>query len=129
MRRVITVALIGAWLALTAGQALPHRSSTYNESSVSSIGQIKLWLVNKYTDTTTYELQVLDRETFKPIDEKLWRSNYKDDLVVLEPEEAAMDIIIEVKEPGKYYACTIVADVPTNALGLRSQICLRLWYK
>lgn len=129
MRRVISVALIGAWLAVTAGPALPHRSSTFNESSISSIGQIKLWLVNKYNDTITYELQVLDRETFQPIDEKLWRSNYDNDLVVLDPEEVALDIIVEVKEPGKYYACTIVADVPTNNLGLRSQICLRLWYK
>ena len=129
MRRVIFAALAGAWLASTAGQALSHRSSTYNESSISSIGEIKLWLVNKYSNTTTYELQVLDRDTFLPIDENLWRSNYENDLIVLDPEEVSTGIVVRVKNPGKYYVCTIVAKVPENSIGLRSQICLRLWYK
>ena len=129
MRRVIFAALAGAWLTSTAGQALSHRSSTYNESSISSIGEIKLWLVNKYSNTTTYELQVLDRDTFLPIDKNLWRSNYENDLIVLDTEEVSTNIVVQVKNPGKYYVCTIVAKVPENSIGLRSQICLRLWYK
>ena len=129
MRRVIEVAFIGAWLAIVAGQALAHRSSTYDvESSVSSNGEINLWLVNKYDTTVTYDLQVLSRD-FDPIDEKLWRSNHDNDRLVLEPEEVAEGIVIEVKNPGKYYACTVVAKVPENALGVRSRVCLRLWYK
>ena len=127
MRRVIEVALIGVWLAVMAGQALAHRSSTYDsDSSVSSAGKINLWLVNKYENTTTYDLQVLSRD-FEVIDESLWRSNYDDDQIVLDPEGVAEGIIIEVKNPGKYYACTTVAKGSSN--GVRSRICLRLWYK
>ena len=129
MRRVIEVALIGVWLAVMAGQALAHRSSTYDsDSSVSMRGEINLWLVNKYENTTTYDLQVLSRD-FEVIDDSLWRSNYDDDRIVLDYEEVAKDIVIEVKNPGKYYACTVVAKVPENNIGIRSRICLRLWYK
>ena len=120
------IAVIGVVLAITAGAALAHRSSTYSESA--SGNEIRLWLANKYDVTTTYDLRVLTRD-MRLVPSDLWRSNYEGDRLVLEPEEVATDIVIRVKERGKYYACTIVADVPDNILGLRSQICLRLWYK
>ena len=107
-----------------------HQSSTYNlDGSVSYIGEIDLWLINRYDDTVTYDVQVLGKD-LKPIDPSKWTSQITNNSVTLDKDEVA-DIRIRVKEKGKYYACTVVAaDVNKEAnLTIRSRVCMRLWYK
>ena len=122
--------LIGAWFALVAGQAFAHQSSTYDlQSSVSYVGESKLWLVNKYTETVEYEVQVLDVD-LRPIDAAQWRSNLLNDKVTLDQDEL-VDIIVAGRTKGKYYICTIVArdESAEKDIVIRSRVCLRLWYK
>ena len=123
-------ALMLAAVMLLPSVASAHRSSTYDLGrSVSYIGEIDLWLINKYDKTTTYEVQVLDKD-LKPIDDSKWSSRLTGDTVTLKTDEL-VDIRVRVKEKGKYYVCTIVApdENPVGNIVFRSRVCLRLWYK
>ena len=128
MARAISIALIGAWLALLAGHAFSHQSSTYDlETSISYTGDMNLWLINRYDVTKEYEVEVLDRNQ-QPTD-VIWTSNLLDNEVTLEPTQR-VDINVQVSELGKYYVCTTLkTDENGAAIQLRSRVCLRLWYR
>mgnify|MGYP001024481464 CR=1 FL=1 len=125
---MIRAVILGAWLALFTSQAFAHQSSTYDlETSVSYSGEIRLWLINNYDGTHTYEVQVLDRDLV-PTD-VAWVSNLINNEVTLEPEQL-VDIEVQVSERGKYYVCTAIKRDPNvAAIQLRSRVCLRLWYR
>ena len=112
-----------------AGGAAAHQSSTRDlESSVSVFGESNIWLKNLYDEPTTYEVEVLDRETQRPTKSQ-WGSSLKNNEVTLDTDEL-VDIKVTVKDKGKYYVCTRVKREQSGGnILLSSRVCLRLWYR
>lgn len=111
-----------------AGHAFAHQSSTYDlNTSVSHVGETRLWLINRYDDRVTYVVEVLDKD-LKPTTTK-WRSSLYENEVTLSTDQL-VDITVTVKDKGKYYVCTAVKPNENSVgLQLRSRVCLRLWYR
>jgi hypothetical protein len=110
-----------------AGGASAHQSSTRDlQGSVSVFGESNIWLKNLYSETTTYSVEVLDKNTMLPTSSP-WRSTLINNQVTLGTNEL-VDIKVTVRDTGKYYVCTKsnrgAADGPIQ---LSSRVCLRLW--
>ena len=120
--------LVGVWLVIMTGHASAHQSSTYDlDTSVSYIGESRLWLINRYDTRVTYVVEVLDKNQ-KPTTSK-WRSNLHNNEVTLDTDQRA-DIVVQVKDKGKYYVCTTVKrPKDTHNITIRSRVCLRLWHR
>lgn len=112
-----------------AGGATAHQSSTRDlESSVSVFGETNIWLKNLYDGATTYEVEVLDKETQRPTKSQ-WRSSLINNEVTLDTGEL-VDIKVTVKDKGKYYVCTKVKREQVGGnIQLSSRVCLRLWHR
>jgi hypothetical protein len=112
-----------------ATHVFAHQSSTYDlNTSVSHVGQSRIWLINRYDRRVEYEVQVLDRD-LKPTTSK-WRSSLYDNTVSLDVDEL-VNITVDVERKGKYYVCTAVKRdrQAFNSVQLSSRVCLRLWYR
>lgn len=125
MLRLITMVALLAY----AGGAAAHQSSTRDlESSVSVFGESNIWLKNLYEVPTTYEVEVLDKETQRPTTSQ-WRSSLKNNEVTLDTGEL-VDIKVTVKDKGKYYVCTRVKREQAGGnIQLSSRVCIRLWHR
>ena len=125
MLRLITMVALLAY----AGGAAAHQSSTRDlGSSVSVFGESNIWLKNLYDEPTTYEVEVLDKETQRPTKSQ-WRSSLTDNEVTLDTGEL-VDIKVTVKDKGKYYVCTKVKREQAGGnIQLSSRVCIRLWHR
>lgn len=125
MLRLMTLVALLAY----AGGATAHQSSTRDlESIINVFGESNIWLKNLYDGATTYEVQVLDRDTQRPTKSQ-WRSSLINNEVTLDTGEV-VDIKVTVKDKGKYYVCTKVKREQAGGnIQLSSRVCLRLWYR
>ena len=117
-------------LALVAVMALAvpvlaHQSMSLEPGYVNYDGRMKLRITNLYPKQASFQLQVVDRVDEKDIDEKQWRSDALNDLVILQPNESR-DVLIEVRNPGKYYVCNQAINEGDS---IQTRICHRLHYR